>query len=349
MLLCDVTREEASVIIHDLKELEIHKHGSISLEYIDTQISDAAERAVERSPGLASDAVIWEDVENRSQEMTELSFTFVGFMVLAMLIAAVGILIDQPILIVGAMVVGPEFGPVAGLCVALVEKRGALVKRSLSALGVGFAVGILVTVAVTVAFEATDRIPEGFEPTDHPLTSFIANPDFFSFFVAYVAGIAGVLALTSAKSGALVGVLISVTTIPAAANVGVAGALGEWGEAGGAVLQLVVNLVGDRAGRGDHAVPAAALLRGAAHQAPARPGAAGRGLPVGHSARGRPVRDRHPKPDPPPRRRRGYSDDQTSILVRTRPMTSSVNPLLEACPPRSGVRTPAATASSTAS
>ena len=36
-------------------------------------------------------------------------------MVLAMQIGAVGILLDQPILIVGAMVVGPEFGPLAGL------------------------------------------------------------------------------------------------------------------------------------------------------------------------------------------------------------------------------------------
>ena len=141
-----------------------------------------------------------------------------------------------------------------------------------------------------LVFEATDRIPEDFEPTDHPLTSFIANPDFFSFFVAYVAGIAGVLALTSAKSGALVGVLISVTTIPAAANMGVAGALGEWGEAGGAALQLIVNLV---------AIVLAGVTtlflqrryyvgRRVKHlHDPARLAA---GLPVGHSARGRPVR-----------------------------------------------------------
>jgi hypothetical protein len=48
--------------------------------------------------------------------------------------------------------------------------------------------------------------------------------------------------LTSAKSGALIGVLISVTTIPAAANIAVGIAYGEWGEAGGAATQLVVNL-----------------------------------------------------------------------------------------------------------
>jgi uncharacterized hydrophobic protein (TIGR00271 family) len=239
---CVVAREDASVLIQDLRELKIQETGSISIEPVGTLISDAAEAAEDHAPGLASDAVVWEEVENRSQELTELSATFLAFMVLAMLIAAVGILLDQPILIVGAMVVGPEFGPLAGLSVALVERRKALVKRSLSALAVGFPLGIVVTVVVTLIFDAVDLIPEGFDPTDHPLTDFISQPDFFSFFVAYIAGTAGILALTSPKSGALIGVLISVTTIPAASNIAVASALGEWGEARGAAAQLAVNL-----------------------------------------------------------------------------------------------------------
>ena len=49
--------------------------------------------------------------------------------------------------------------------------------------------------------------------------------------------------MTSTKSGALIGVLISVTTIPAAANIGVASAFGDWGEWRGAMAQLAVNLV----------------------------------------------------------------------------------------------------------
>ena len=53
---------------------------------------------------------------------------------------------------------------------------------------------------------------------------------------------AGVLSLTSAKSGALIGVLISVTTIPAAANIGVAAALGDWSTWLGAMEQLCLNL-----------------------------------------------------------------------------------------------------------
>jgi uncharacterized membrane protein len=58
-----------------------------------------------------------------------------------------------------------------------------------------------------------------------------------------LAGIAGMISLTTAKAGALIGVLISVTTIPAAGNVAVAAVYGDWHECAGALLQLAVNLV----------------------------------------------------------------------------------------------------------
>ena len=159
MILCDVTREDASVILGDLKELEIPRVGSIAVEHIDTAISDAADAAEKAAPGLPSDAVVWEEVEQRTCENTELSVSFVAFMVLAMQIAAVGILLDQPILIVGAMVVGPEFGPLAGLSVALVQRRatsrGARSWRS----AVGFPVGIVLACLATLVFKWTGRAP----------------------------------------------------------------------------------------------------------------------------------------------------------------------------------------------
>ena len=242
VILCDITREEASVILGDLKELEIPRVGSIAVEYVDIELSDAADEAERAVPGLSADAVVWEDVEQRTSENTELSISFVAFMILAMQIAAVGILLDQPILIVGAMVVGPEFGPLAGLAVALVERRTDLARRSLAALAVGFPAGIVLACIATLLFKWTGVSPDDYVPSDHELTGFISDPDFFSFFVAFVAGTAGILSLTNAKSGALIGVLISVTTIPAAANIGVAAAYGDWGEAGGAAAQLAINL-----------------------------------------------------------------------------------------------------------
>jgi uncharacterized hydrophobic protein (TIGR00271 family) len=242
VILCDIAREEASVILGDLKELDIPRVGSIAVEHIETSLSDRAEAAEKAAPGLPSDAVVWEEVEQHTSENTELSISFVAFMVLAMQIGMVGILFDEPILIVGAMVVGPEFGPLAGLSVALVQRRGDLARRSLKALAVGFPVGVVLAFAAALFFKATGLSPEDFSTAAHQQTGFISNPDFFSFYVAFVAGTAGMLSLTNAKSGALIGVLISVTTIPAASNVGVAAAYGDWGRAGGAAGQLGINL-----------------------------------------------------------------------------------------------------------
>jgi uncharacterized hydrophobic protein (TIGR00271 family) len=243
VVLCDVAREDASVVIDDLKELGIAKEGSIALEQIDSQISEVAKRAERAARGMPSDAVVWEEVEARTSESTELGGNFLVFMMLACLIASVGIFTGSPILIVGAMVVGPEFGPLAGLCVALVEGRRSVGLRSLTALAIGFPIGITAAFLFTLLCVATGLVDAGFKSIQNPLTQFIAEPDAFSFIVAAFAGAAGVLSLTSAKSGALVGVLISVTTIPAAANIGVAAALGNWDDWRGAMLQLSINLL----------------------------------------------------------------------------------------------------------
>jgi uncharacterized hydrophobic protein (TIGR00271 family) len=243
VVLCDVAREDASVVIEDLKELGISRDGSISLEQIDSQISDAADRAVQAARGAPSDAVVWEEVEARTSESIELGATFLAFMALACLIASVGIFTGSPILIVGAMVVGPEFGPLAGLCVAVVERRFGVARRSVVALAIGFPVGITAAFLFTLICVATGLVDSDFKSIDNPLTQFIAEPDTFSFIVAVFAGTAGVLSLTSAKSGALIGVLISVTTIPAAANIGVAAALGNWADWRGAMAQLSLNLL----------------------------------------------------------------------------------------------------------
>ena len=240
VILCDVAREDASVIISDLRELGLHERGTIALEEIDTAISSAAVAAEKAAAGLPSDAVVWEEVETRTSEQTELGASFLAFMAIATMIAAVGVMLDSQILIIGAMVVGPEFGPIAGFCVAIVHLRRHLAKRSILALAVGFPVAITSAFLLTLALRATGSAPD--ELTERPLTDFISHPDEFSVIVALLAGTAGVLSLTSAKSGALIGVLISVTTIPAAGNIGVAAAYGDGDEWVGAMLQLSLNL-----------------------------------------------------------------------------------------------------------
>ena len=242
VILADVAREDASVVISDLRELGIHEDGSIALELVDTQISELADRAIEHAKGAPADAVVWEEVEARTNENVELSGVYVAFMVIAALLAAVGIYQDSAILIVGAMVVGPEFGPLAGFCVAAVHRRGRLALRSAIALAIGFPLAIGAVYLTVLLFKAVGLFADGFTQHGHSLSNIISSPDFFTFFVATCAGAAGMLSLSTAKSGALIGVLISVTTIPAAANVGVSAAYQDWGSWRGSIGQLAINL-----------------------------------------------------------------------------------------------------------
>jgi uncharacterized hydrophobic protein (TIGR00271 family) len=242
VILCDVAREDASVILEDLRALEIDHDGSIAIELIDTALSDAAQIAEERAEGAPSDAVIWEEVTARTSESASLTPGFLVFMVLAAWIASVAILLDSAVLMVGAMVVGPEFGPIAGFCVAAVRRRGRLAARSFVALAVGFPFAIAAVVVTTLLLRATGVAPDTFGPSDHTLSRTIASPDVYAAFVAFCAGVAGMLSLTTAKSGALIGVLISVTTIPAAANVGVAAVYADGESFRGSLGQLAVNV-----------------------------------------------------------------------------------------------------------
>ncbi|MDI3385731.1 DUF389 domain-containing protein [Streptomyces sp. B-S-A8] len=241
---CDVAREACDELLGDLRALEIDKCGSIALENIDLSLSDRADKAAEDAPGEGADAVVWEQLTDATHEESTLSLTYVAFLTLATMIAACGVVLDNAILIVGAMAVGPEFGPLAGICTAVVRPAPRLALRSLIALLVGFALAMLVTVGFSYFMDAVGLFTENKLEAERPNTGFVYAPDLFSFVVAVLAGAAGTLSLTSAKSGALVGVAISVTTVPAAANAAVALTYGDMGQTIGSVNQLLLNLLG---------------------------------------------------------------------------------------------------------
>jgi uncharacterized hydrophobic protein (TIGR00271 family) len=145
--------------------------------------------------------------------------------------------------VVGAMVLGPEFGPLAAVAVGLVLRRRDLIRRGCVALAVGFPLAMVITAVAAVAFDAAGLLTTA--TLDHlDQVDFIYDVGPFSLIVALLAGVAGTLALTSAKSASLVGVFISVTTVPAAAFASVALVEGRFDEALLSALQLLVNLAG---------------------------------------------------------------------------------------------------------
>ena len=243
LMLADVARENATGVIGALRDLDVQHRGSISIEAIDTILSDDALRAERVAPGAPDDGVVWVSVEQKLREDSRLSWAFMTFMTLATLIAGVGRITDQPILIVGAMVVGPEFAPIAAICFALAHPRLSMIRTAARSLLIGFLfAGAFATLVWTLAYQLGAFTRQG--AGSGPLTDFIVQPNAWSFVVACLAGTAGTLSLTTAKSGPLVGVFISVTTIPAVGTFAVCLACGLWGEAGSALTQLGINLLG---------------------------------------------------------------------------------------------------------
>ncbi|SER55882.1 DUF389 domain-containing protein [Actinokineospora terrae] len=239
----DVAREAADEVLAALCELGIDRDGGITLEQVDTSLSDAADRAERDAPGQAADAVVWEELVARTGEESRLNATFLAFLTISCLLAAAGVITDSAVTIVGAMVVGPEFGPLAALAVGLVRRRGDLVRRAATALGVGFPLAIAAAAALTWVGNRVGLLDARAISGDHQV-DFVYQVGPWSLVVAVLAGAAGMLSMTSAKSAALVGVFISVTTVPAAGYIGVAAVLGQWEKVLASAGQLAVNLVG---------------------------------------------------------------------------------------------------------
>jgi uncharacterized hydrophobic protein (TIGR00271 family) len=239
----DIARECANSVIKKLKGIDVQHRGAITLEVLDTVLSTRAHKAEDAAEGDPADAVVWDELIGRTREEATLSVTFLLFLTLACLLAAVGVVTDSTVTIVGAMVVGPEFGPLAALSVALVRRRLDLARRASLALLIGFPLAMVITALGTVGAQAAgwlslDSVKQLSE------VDFIFQVGPLSFIVALLAGAAGMLSLVSARSAALVGVFISVTTVPAAGFSVVAAILGDWDVAAKSALQLAVNLVG---------------------------------------------------------------------------------------------------------
>jgi uncharacterized hydrophobic protein (TIGR00271 family) len=239
----DVAREAADEVIDHLCALDIDHVGAITVEMIDTALSDAADQAEAAAPGEGADAVVWQELVARTGEESRLNITFLAFMTIACLLAAVGVVTDSAVTIVGAMVVGPEFGPLAAIAVGLVRRRWDLVRRAALALAVGFPFAMLVTALGTLLGHWSGLLDVEAVRNGHNV-DFVYQFGVFSLIVALLAGAAGMLSMTSAKSAALVGVFISVTTIPAAGYAAVAAVLGEWDRCVSSFGQLIVNIFG---------------------------------------------------------------------------------------------------------
>lgn len=159
------------------------------------------------------------------------------------MIGSVGIVTNSQILIVAAMVVGPEYGAIVSVALGIDRGQRAMVRSGLAALGTGFLLTVVVTFLFALLIRGFGLQSEAFDRGLRPVSNLINTPNFFSVAVATLAGIVGIVSLTEARTSALLGVFISVTTIPAAADIAVSTAFTSWSDVRGSVIQLLVNIL----------------------------------------------------------------------------------------------------------
>lgn len=236
LILADVPRATVDDILERIALVHAHPDLHIAVQQ--------SERLVppQDDDGADEESVIWAQVVQDVHETGRLSWINVSLMVVAACIAAIGIIQDQLLLIVGAMALSPDYFPVADACLSIVRRDWRRAKLAIGTLLVSFGVAIVGAWALTEVLGRTGIVSEATAPLQE-LTLFISRPDALSIVVALFAGVAGALAITLPDSRGLVGVFVSITTIPAAANMGVALARSDWSELGGAAVQLLVNII----------------------------------------------------------------------------------------------------------
>ena len=211
VVVADVIRECANEVLDHIEATGTRRRRDHPVD-ICADRSDLADDARDEYPGRGVDVVVWDEFEQRVRVDGEPSIAFFSFMAVAAVIATVGIVVDSSVLIVGAMVVGPEYGPLAALAVAIYKRRRRPALDALATLLGGLLLAIVVSTARTTVFEATDTgivsVNERF------FTKFVTQPNIYSVIVAFAAGLVGIMAIGLGRSGALTGVVVSATTIP---------------------------------------------------------------------------------------------------------------------------------------
>jgi hypothetical protein len=113
LVTCDVVRASVNPLIRRLRSAGVTERGGITLTELEAVVSTAADRAQAEVVTPEIDTVVWEEVSARTNDDSAFSVSFWALMVLAGIIAAIAVVTNNSVLIVGAMIVSPDYGPMA--------------------------------------------------------------------------------------------------------------------------------------------------------------------------------------------------------------------------------------------
>lgn len=218
--------------------LEQVRHLGVPTEDVALLRLDSIGPVVAKRP---ASSVVWADLLSQAGANARPVARYLVFMAAAGVIAAFGVIYEQTTLIVGAMAISPDTLPITAAATALVLRRWRLSMAAVATLIAGLGCACVVGAVMTLVLNTLDLLPAAFDPGHGGFLAGLSTVNISTPLVALAAGVAGMLALETRASSA-VGVAISVTTIPAAAYLGVSAGDGEVSKAAGAFLVLCINV-----------------------------------------------------------------------------------------------------------
>ncbi len=218
----------------------IEEMGIAADDYLLTRVEVVAPQRRHLTGRRGIDGFAWVEVMGQARANSRPLARYLALINVAAVIAALGVIISNGILIVGAMAVSPDLLPICATCVGLVGGRRGLAARAFATLIIGMVLVVVTAAVLAALLKWTGFLPDGFQ-VEHSSLHTLAHLDYSTVLVAAAAGIAAMLSFESGAAAA-VGVAISVTTIPASAYLGVAIGGGGIDKASGAVAVLAVNI-----------------------------------------------------------------------------------------------------------
>ena len=150
-----------------------------------------------------------------------------GVMVfLSAAIAAIGLLVDSPAIVVGSMVIAPLVGPVLTATVGAIAGDRVMLVDSIRMQALGIVAAIVGAFVTALSIQTFGLVPAPVEISSIELVGVRMAPTPLSILVGFAAGIAAAVGLTTKGTKSLIGVLIAAALVPAAAAAGIGAAYG---------------------------------------------------------------------------------------------------------------------------
>ena len=156
----DVINAEANGVLGELRGRGITRRGSVVIEDVGATLSERATRAGSPAPRAPQPGADMGRSRRQDPRRRTLPAQLVRLLAIAGLIAAVGIFTNSQILVVGAMVVGPEYAAIISIARAIDKHDRRPIRAGMTALVVGFLIAIVVTFVFSLIVRAFGWEPE---------------------------------------------------------------------------------------------------------------------------------------------------------------------------------------------